>query len=66
MVNGKPGDHRLTDILIHHREVYGEESDSLIKKIAGLSSRRELHEWWEKEIGWSPDKKTIYQKVSQR
>jgi hypothetical protein len=53
MPNGKPGDHPLTDILVHRAAVYGPEADELIRKMAALSSRRELDEWWEREIGWS-------------
>jgi len=53
MPNGKPGDHPLTDILVHKLDVYGRETDDLIRKIADLCSRRELDEWWEREIGWS-------------
>lgn len=55
-MNGKPGDHPLTDILSHDLEVYGEEADGLIRKVAELSSRRELDEWWEREIGWRGDR----------
>lgn len=53
MPNGKPGDHPLTDILVHKFNVYGLEADDLIRKIADLCSRRELEEWWSREIGWS-------------
>ena len=53
MPNGKPGDHPLTDILVHKLKVYGDEPDDLIRKIAELCSRQELNEWWEREIGWS-------------
>lgn len=51
-MNGTRGDHPLTDIRNHGVEVYGEEADALIRKIAGLSGDRELDEWWEREIGW--------------
>jgi hypothetical protein len=53
MANGKPGDHPFADILGHKIEVYGEKADELIRRIGSLSSRRELDEWWEKEIGWT-------------
>lgn len=56
MANGRPGDHPLTDLLLHNQEVYGEPADDLIKKISKLASRRELVEWWEREIGWTPDR----------
>jgi hypothetical protein len=55
MPNGKRGDHPLTDILDHQTPVYGQEADELIRKIRDLCSRRELHEWWERELGWTPD-----------
>jgi hypothetical protein len=32
MPNGKPGDHPLTDILVHKLKVYGREADDLIRK----------------------------------
>jgi hypothetical protein len=66
MPNGKPGDHPLTDILIHKVKVYGDEADDLIRKIAELSSRRELDEWWEQEIGWSPERNTVANKARMR
>jgi hypothetical protein len=53
MGNGKPGDHPLTDILVHNLDVYGGGPDELIRKIADLCSRRELDEWWNRELGWS-------------
>jgi hypothetical protein len=52
MANGKPGDHPLTDILFHGRPRYSGEADDLIRKIARLSSSREVHQWREREIGW--------------
>jgi hypothetical protein len=55
MANGTKGDHPLTDILIHHLQVYGLEADELIRKIADLCSQRELYAWWERELGWSID-----------
>lgn len=63
MANGKPGDHPLTDILVHRLKVYGQEADELIRKIAELCSRRELDKWWEKEIGWSPEHDLVVRKA---
>jgi hypothetical protein len=54
-MNGRPGDHPLTDILIHNRDIYGKDGADLIRRIAALCSRRELDEWWEREIGFSGD-----------
>lgn len=66
MSNGSQGDHPLTDIIYHKVEVYGEEEDKLISEIANLSSRRELYEWWEKEIGWSPNKTLLLTQLNTR
>lgn len=64
--NGKPGDHPLTDLLGHKHEVYGQEADELIRKIAALCSRRELEDWWEREIGWSKDSGLALRKARAR
>jgi hypothetical protein len=66
MANGKPGDHPLTDIFVHKTEVYGREADNLIRKIAALSSRNELDEWWDKEIGWTDDRALVLRKAQAR
>jgi len=65
-MNGKPGDHPLTDILVHKLMVYGREADDLIRKISELCSDRELHEWWEREIGWSHDDHSVLSKARAR
>ena len=41
-MNGKHGDHPLTDILNHGAEVFGTEADALIREIDDLGGRREL------------------------
>ena len=66
MPNGKPGDHPLTDILVHMQKVYGQEGDDLIRTIANLCSRRELDEWWQREIGWSHDHDSVVSKARKR
>lgn len=66
MANGTRGDHPLTDILIHKIKVYGNEADDLIRKIAELCSRQELEEWWDREIGWSPDHHSVVRKAAMR
>ena len=53
----------MSDILIHRVRVYGEEADELIRRIAELCSRRELDEWWEREIGWSPERESLVHKA---
>lgn len=66
MPNGKPGDHPLTDILVHNLDVYGKEASELIRQIARLSSLKELDEWWSREIGWSPEPNSITLKAQNR
>jgi hypothetical protein len=41
-MNGKKGDHPLTDILLHNVSVYSPTADSLIKEIVKLGGREEL------------------------
>jgi hypothetical protein len=60
------GDHPLTDIMFLKICVYGQEADDLIRKIAALCSRRELEEWWEREIGWSAESEAAIRKAKVR
>ena len=41
-----------SDVLHYGLEVYGPDADALLKKLAPFMSRRELWDWWRKEIGW--------------
>jgi hypothetical protein len=66
MPNGKPGDHPLTDILVHGREVYGAEADRLIEGIARLCSRRELDGWWLARIGWDASPELVLREARRR
>jgi hypothetical protein len=66
IMNGKPGDHPLTDLLVHKHEVYGREADELIRKIAALCSGRELDDWWAREIGWSKESELVLRKAGAR
>ncbi|TDC79510.1 hypothetical protein E1193_19005 [Micromonospora sp. KC606] len=34
MPNGKPGDHPITDIIVHRMEVFGPPCDDLIREIS--------------------------------
>jgi hypothetical protein len=65
-MNGKPGDHPLTDILVHKLDVYGPEADELMRGISEFSSRRELYEWWNTEINWSADRELVLRKAQAR
>lgn len=45
MPNGKPGDHPLTDILVHDRKIYSAVARDLIREIAAVAdekTRRDL------------------------
>ncbi len=66
VMNGKPGDHPLTDILVHKLEIYGPEADNLVREISELSSRHELYEWWDSEINWSTDRELVLRKAQVR
>jgi hypothetical protein len=37
MPNGRPGDHPLTDVVLHQAEIYGRDIDDLIREVAELS-----------------------------
>lgn len=65
-MNGKRGEHPLTDILVHGLEVYGPEADELIREVSELSSRRELYEWWDEEINGSTDRQLVVAKAEAR
>jgi hypothetical protein len=47
MPNGKPGDHPLTDILVHHHAVFGNRIDTLIRELdaRGLWTSPIATEW---------------------
>ena len=42
MPNGKPGDHPLTDLLVHGMPVFNQHVDTLIREIAELGGRDAL------------------------
>jgi len=42
MPNGKPGDHPLTDILVHKRRVFSRRIDKMIREIDQLGGRHEI------------------------
>lgn len=66
MAGEKPGEHPLSDILIHGREVYGPDTDELMRGIAEFSSKYELYEWWNSEINWSKDSADVHRKAEAR
>jgi hypothetical protein len=48
MPNGKPGDHPLTDIVVHNIEVFGSEIDDKVRRIyaASPSSKHQATILW--------------------
>ncbi|HSK81099.1 MAG TPA: hypothetical protein VLQ45_31890 [Thermoanaerobaculia bacterium] len=65
-MNGKKGDHPLADIVEHELDVYGREADDLIRKMSALCSRRELNEWWDREMDGSKDRDLTLRKARAR
>jgi len=47
MPNGKPGDHPLTDIVVHNHEVFGSPVDDLVRELdaGGLWASPTASEW---------------------
>jgi hypothetical protein len=45
MPNGKPGDHPLTDLLVHGVPVFNPRVDALVREIAGLGGRETLERY---------------------
>ena len=46
-MNGKPGDHPITDIVLHRTCRYGELLDSRIRQLGELMSYHRLCDWFE-------------------
>ena len=63
---GRPGEHPLNDILVHHKEIYGQEADDAIRSVADLSSRHELYQWWTDTIKGSADRDLVLRKAQER
>ena len=39
MPNGKPGDHPLTDIVIHRMTMFGDEIDDKVRRVDAIASK---------------------------
>ena len=50
-MNGKPGDHPITDIMVHGRAVYGEPLDNQLRELGELMSYDRLCDWFQQH--WS-------------
>ena len=63
-MNGKHGDHPITDIVIHRIAVYGDPLDSQLRELGGLMSYHRLCEWFEKH--WSASREQLEPIVSDK
>ena len=59
MPNGKPGDHPITDLMVHHLAVYGEPLDNELRQLGELMSYRRLCDWFEGEQHWTTPKEQL-------
>jgi hypothetical protein len=50
-MNGKPGDHPITDIVRHHIAVYGEPLDTQLRQLGEIMSYHRLCDWFDQH--WS-------------
>ena len=50
-MNGKPGDHPITDLMIHHIAVFGEPLDTQLRQLGELMSYDCLCDWFQQH--WS-------------
>jgi hypothetical protein len=46
MPNGQKGDHPISDVVAHGLRVYGEPTDSELRKIVGLLGYTETYKWF--------------------
>ncbi len=46
-MNGKPGDHPITDIIVHRIARFGEPLDTQLRKLGELMSYKRLCEWYQ-------------------
>jgi hypothetical protein len=53
-MNGKLGDHPITDIVLHRIARYGEPLDSHIRQLSDLMSYHRLCDWFEQHWSRSP------------
>jgi hypothetical protein len=47
MPNGKPGDHPISDLMVHHIAVYGEPLDTQLRQLGELMSYQRLCDWFQ-------------------
>ncbi len=54
-MNGKPGDHPLTDVLIHNLVVFGDPWDDELREIVHLMGTERTNDWFNSECSSRPD-----------
>jgi hypothetical protein len=54
-MNGKPGDHPLTDVFIHNLVVFGEPWDDELREIVNLMGTDGANDWFNAECSSKPD-----------
>jgi hypothetical protein len=59
MPNGKPGDHQITDQMIHHRSVYVEPLDTQLRQLGELMSYHRLCDWFGQGRYWTTAKEDL-------
>jgi|GraSoiStandDraft_16_1057320.scaffolds.fasta_scaffold3742903_2 hypothetical protein len=53
-MNGKPGDHPITDIVVHRIARYGDPLDTHIRQLGELMSYHRLSDWFQQHWSKSP------------
>jgi len=53
-MNGKPGDHPITDLMVHHIAVFGEPLDTQLRQLGELMSYKPLCEWFQQHWSLAP------------
>ena len=59
MPNGKPGDHPITDLMIHHLSVYGDPLDTELRQLGEFMSYDRLCDWFEQGRYWTTPKEEL-------
>ena len=54
-MNGKPGDHPLTDVFIHKLVVFGDPWDDELREIVQLLGTQRANDWFNAECSSKPD-----------
>jgi hypothetical protein len=55
-MNGNPGDHPITDLMVHRMVVFGEPLDTQLRQLGELMSYEPLCDWFQPHWATPPDK----------